>query len=216
VSTLQEEQVELRLRHMFSVIADDTRSEAPVAFLHREPQAIETVTAPSPLRSRWSLVAVFVAVALLIATAVALRAAEDHDAPRRVTRPADQPSVAIPPVAHDGWDPNVPRSVPAPADPTLQHMVGERYPVSGPDGNWAGYGDFAVLQAVPNMAATPDNPEAAVSAYMHEFVPLTKTADPRSELVGYLLRGYGFVSLSKIEAPGFDVDALIAESDAGR
>jgi len=167
-----------------------------------------------PARSSRAIVllAASATVLLVIAVTVWLRAEPSSNAPR--IHASDPASVPLTPVARDGWDPAVPRSVSAPPDPKLDDILGMRYPVSGPNGNWAGYGDSKVLQAVPNYAATPGNPEAASDAYLHEFVPLTKTADPHSEIVGYLLRGYGFVDVHAVEAPGFNVGDLIAKVDA--
>jgi hypothetical protein len=104
-------------------------------------------------------------------------------------------------------------SVASPAADQMANLP-DRVPVSGPDGNWAGYADKAAITAVPNYAAYPDQPEAASDAWLHERVPVTKTEDPNSELVGHVIRGYGFVDLATENAPGFSVDALVQQGRA--
>ncbi len=154
---------------------------------------------PTPARFPKRALLISVAAAVVIVGLIAAQEWRGAPAPPpRIVSPATVPQTQVP--AH----------LPAPPDKILP----DRIAVSGPDGNWVGYGDRSVLDGGPNFPAYPNDPEAAASAYLHELVPITKTEDPGSPLVGYLLRGYGFVDLASYNSPTFDLDALVAQGAA--
>lgn len=125
--------------------------------------------------------------------------------------------VVVPPASDNGSSvvPYEPANDLVPyVDPTTASILPGRIAVSGPDGNWAGFADRDVLAGVPNYAAHPDDPEAAVAPWQRVRIAVTKTADPASELVGYYFPGAGFIDLHTYNSPAFDLDALVANGNA--
>jgi hypothetical protein len=87
--------------------------------------------------------------------------------------------------------------------------IPDRVQVEGTDGNFVGYVD-RLDRNHPDYAAYQGNPEAAVAAWLRTPVPVTKTADPSSELVGYWFHTIGFVDLTTYNSPSFDLDTRLA------
>jgi hypothetical protein len=55
-----------------------------------------------------------------------------------------------------------------------------------------------------------------VAEWQRRLAPITASVDPKSEIIGYYLMNYGFVSLDVVNAPGFSVDALVAAAQQHR
>jgi hypothetical protein len=87
-----------------------------------------------------------------------------------------------------------------------------RLPVLGSN-RVVGYADRDALASKPVVprGATPTEEAAAVARWKHTLVPVTKTRDPDSALVGYVVHTVGFIDLATFTAPDFDLDALLAQ-----
>jgi hypothetical protein len=124
---------------------------------------------------------------------------------------------------------NSPQCPPA-GDPRFLVVAGADCPGAGPTAipdrvalpgtgtEIIGWLDRKALERTPDFDAYPNDPDAAMKALMHDLIPVTKTKDRSSQVVGYYVRNFGYLEKAVRDAPGFDLDAIIAQGkcDAGR
>jgi hypothetical protein len=72
-------------------------------------------------------------------------------------------------------------------------------------GNIAGWADTAAIRQMPS---------GAYEDWLRQPIPVTKTQDPSSDLVGYQFRTAGFVDLATYNSPTFDLNALVEQAQA--
>lgn len=65
-----------------------------------------------------------------------------------------------------------------------------------------------------DRAALEAKPSSSYDEWLREPIPVTKTDDPNSEVVGYRFRTAGFVDLATYSDPSFDLNGLITKAQA--
>jgi hypothetical protein len=98
--------------------------------------------------------------------------------------------------------------------PTGPSNLPDRVGVVDSSGKIAGFIDRAALERQPDFASYRDDPQAAADAWLRTPIPVTRTEDPNSGLVGYDFHNVGFVDLATYQSPSFDIDALLAQAQA--
>jgi hypothetical protein len=81
-------------------------------------------------------------------------------------------------------------------------------------GSIVGFEDRAAVEKPPDFSGYPGDSQDAFNAWLRTPIPVTRTADPGSELVGYDFHNVGFVDLDSYNDPGFDLDALLFEAQS--
>jgi hypothetical protein len=77
------------------------------------------------------------------------------------------------------------------------------------DGNVVGYADRAAFSQPAGPAGL-----GSFDAWLRTPIPVTKTPDPTSALVGYVFPVAGFVDLATYNSPQFDLEAFVAAAQA--